>query len=757
MSVFLITTEQGHKVARPVTSRDEYLRLRGSSAQLANLRLARQGSQAAKRRLVQMNYSCLPAADGLLRGAHTPSTTVGMDVDFDPTAPDYDRLMATAPETILAKKDELGLLMLERSATKGYHIVFARRAELSNEANLQWASDLLGVAFDRGAKDLTRVFFTTSASADDLLFLDDRLFAIEACENQEHAAHAEQTITPTAPTEQPITTAAQTSSPATQTAQPSSPSYKGLPYSRIIGCWMALTGGQPTQGERNMRLYQLAASLRAICDNDPQLLLTVMPTCGLPDTEMRAIVQSACREQPKGLTRTLRAAIDKARQADGDDYETAPAAEAATAPQPARPPFASLTMPPALQATLDGVPQDMQWPVIAAVMPLAAAYADGVELEYCDGVRQRLGLMSIVLGEQASGKSTCKKAVDLWKRQLDREDQEARRREDEWKAKKRGRKANEKLPDDPQVLIRMVPVTVSCSTLLKRFKNSRGHTLYSFGEELDTLRKTNGAGSWSSKYDIYRLAFDHGEWGQDYNSDQAESGVVNVAYNWTMLGTYGAMSRCFKADNIENGLSSRVIVADMPDNSFAPMPHFATRSALDEQLIDEGATRLRQATGFVDTPRLRQAIADWVERKRLEAAKDIDHVKDTYRKRAAVIAFRCGAVFHLLTGQDEESPEAVGFALEVADLTLQGQMRTFGDQLDKQYVSAESQSTRRGCNVSVFDRLPPVFTQADLQELKGGRYSPGSLRAILSRWKAQGWLEKIDAQHWRKVAQADSE
>lgn len=753
MSVFVITTEQGHKVARPVSSRDEYLRLRDTSAQQANLRLARQGNQAAKRRLVQMNYSCLPAADGRLRGATTPSTTVGMDVDFDPAAPDYDRLMAHAPQAIMAKKDELGLLMLERSATKGYHIVFARRPELSNEANLQWASDLLGVAFDKGAKDLTRVFFTTSAAPDDLLFLDDRIFAIEACPNQEHTAT-------TATAKPALATAPQATPQATPQASADSPTahaYKGLPYERIIGCWMALTGGQPAQGERNVRLYQLAAALRAICDNDPQLLLAVMPTCGLPQHEMQAIVQSACREQPKGLTRTLRAAIDMARHtADDDDDEEATTANADTAPQAARqatpPPFATIDMPPALSASLQGVPQRMWWPVIAAVMPIAAAYADGVEVEYCDGARQRLALMSIILGDQASGKSTCKKAVDLWRRQLDREDQEARRREDEWKAKRRSRKANERVPDDPQVLIRVVPVTVSCSTLLKRFKNSRGHTIYSFGEELDTLRKTNGAGSWSSKYDIYRLAFDHGEWGQDYNSDQAESGVVDVAYNWTMLGTYGAMRQCFKADNIENGLSSRVIVADMPDNSFAPMPHFAQRSAADEQLIDDGATRLRSATGFVDTPRLRQAIAQWVEQKRLEAAKDIDHVKDTYRKRAAVIAFRCGTVFHLLTGQQEETPATIDFALEVADLTLQGQISAFGDQLDRQYVTAESRATRQGHNMTVFDQLPPVFTLADLQQLKDGWCSPSSLKTILSRWKAQGWLEKVDPHHWRKVA-----
>lgn len=755
MSVHLITMEKGRKVARPIESRQEYLRLRNTSAQQANLRMARQGNRGAKMRLVQMNYSCLPNADGTLKGSATPSNTVGMDVDFDPASPHYERLMAEAPQTILAKKDELGLLMLERSVTKGYHLVFRRRKELSNEANLQWASNLLGVAFDKGAKDLTRVFFTTSASPSDLLFLHDDLFAIGACENVERAAHA--TSTPTAATTTP---AANANEGATgEHSQPQARTYKGVPYSQIIRRWFALTGGEPTLGERNVRLYQLAAALRAICDNDPQLLLAVVPSYGLPNEEMHAILQSACKEQPKGLSKTLRAAIEQAKRAtleadEADEADEQPTTEPTRQRAPEA--FAMSRMPPALRASLKGVPESMWWPVIAAVMPIAAAYADGVTVEYCDGARQRLALMSIILGDQASGKSVCKKAVDLWKRQLDQEDQEARQREDEWKAKRKNRKANEKAPDDPQVLIRVLPVTVSCSTLLKRFKNSRGHTEYSFGEELDTLRKTNGAGSWSSKYDIYRLAFDHGEWGQDYNSDQAESGVVNVAYNWTMLGTYGAMRQCFKTDNIENGLSSRVIVADMPDNSFAPMPHFSQRTPADEQQIDEGVTRLRSVTGFVDTPRLRGAMAQWVESKRLEAAKDIDHVKDTYRKRAAVIGFRCGVVFHLLSGESEETEQAVAFALEVAERTLQGQMRTFGEQLALQYATAGRSCVRQTRNTSVFDQLPPVFTKDDLQQLKDGNCSDGALRVVLSRWCAQGWLEKVDKLRWRKVKAADS-
>ena len=392
----------------------------------------------------------------------------------------------------------------------------------------------------------------------------------------------------------------------------------------------------------------------------------------------------------------------------------------------------------------------MHMPVLCSVLPIAAAYADQVEVEYCDGNRQKLGLMSIIRGEQASGKSVCKNAVDIWKRQFDEEDSLARKREEEWKERKKGRKANEKAPEDPKVLIRMVPVTVSCSTLLKRFKNASGHCLYSFGEELDTLRKTNGAGSWSSKYDIYRLSFDQGEWGQDYNSDQAESGVVKVAYNWTMLGTNGAMRKCFKSDNIENGLSSRILVAEMPDSSFSKMPKFRRRSAEDESRINEAVTRLRSYTGFIDTPRLRKAIEDWVEQKRVEAAKDIDHVKDTYRKRAAVIGFRCGVIFRLLEGK--ESNRCLEFALMMADYCLSQQIAAFGEALRSEYVSAQDECQRYGANHSVFDQLSPSFTMDDLRALKRGYCGESALRNIITRWRRDGWIEKTDSKHWQKVA-----
>ena len=413
---------------------------------------------------------------------------------------------------------------------------------------------------------------------------------------------------------------------------------------------------------------------------------------------------------------------------------------------PANPSDSETAIPPipGLKQSLTGVPEQMRMPALCALLPMAAAYADDVTFRYCDGREQRLGLMSIVVGEQASGKSVCKDIIDLWRQPMDEDDEQGRRKEDEWKKKRKNRRANEKLDPEPEVLIRDVPITISCSTLLKRLKNAQGHTLYSFCSELDTLRKTNGAGSWSSKYDIYRLAFDHDEWGQDYNSDQAESGMVSVGYNWTILGTYGALRKCFKGENIENGLSSRVIVSEMPDSAFSPMPTFQDRRERDAQAILAAVNTLRAKHGYVDTPRLRRAIAQWVEDKRRQAMERIDRVMDTYRRRAAVIGMRCGVVACLLSGE-KETKHVLDFALMMAEYVLQEQCRLFGDVLRKQYAAAADDTRRNSKNRAVFDRLADTFTSHDILALKND-VSDAAARMIIKRWREAGWVETLPRQ-----------
>ena len=730
----MIYYKDGVKMMRPVQNREEYLALRNGGEQQQILKAVRSGDESRKSQLVQMNYSCLPNDDGTLKGSKRMSTTVGMDIDHL-TAEE----MPVVRERILSKKDELGLLMLEESARgAGYHLVFQRRPDLDQVGNLKWASDLLEVEYDAQAKDITRVFFTTTEA--ELIYLDDAVFEVLAADNFSATDYrTDRTDSVDNSTEK------ESLSPEVLAKEKT---FKNIPYSSIIAEWWRRNGGEPAEGERNVKLHKLAVNLRAICDNKKEVLMQVMPRFGLSDVELKSVIDSACKEEPKGVSKVMQGIIDALELGiNPDEIEDAEAVAEETGVK-----VNVKALPIGLKESLVGVPVSMHMPVLCGIMPICAAYADQVTVEYCDGNTHRLGLMSIIRGEQASNKSVVKNAVDIWKHQLDEEDALARKREEEWKERKKGRKANEKAPEDPHVLIRVVPVTVSCSTLLKRFKNAQGHTLYSFGEELDTLRKTNGAGSWSSKYDIYRLSFDYGEWGQDYNSDQAESGVVNVAYNWTMLGTNGAMRKCFKSDNIENGLSSRVLVAEMPDASFSKMPKFGKRSAEDEARIQQAVTRLRSFSGLVDTPRLRKAIEAWVEEKRVEAAKDIDHVKDTYRKRAAVIGFRCGVIFHMLSGCAKESKACLDFALMMAEYCLSQQMKVFGEALRNEYVNARDECQRYGANHSVFDQLAPAFSRDDLRALKHD-CSESGLRNIIMRWKRDGWIEPVDRHHFRKTSQ----
>ena len=716
-------------------TREEWEALRNEEWLRQTCERIEKGEEGLKQRLSVWTPHCAGFANNHRSIADAQKPLSRLMLDFDQKGHTDEIVAKLEAESELLKIRGLEVLFIEESVRRGTHVLVSVPEGMTAEEVQQIMQQLTGFEPDKAVKDVSRCIYMVPA--DHTRFVSDKMFM----------ADTTPTVQETGAANRPAASEA-TRNEASELAEenPSeseTPCFKGIPYSLIINEWWQLNGGVPQEGERNVKLHQLAVNLRAICDNRKEVLMQVMPRFGLSEAELHSIVDSACKEEPKGISKLMKQVVDSLSEGAGaDEWGDEEEANALT--------INVRNLPIGLKESLSGVPESMHLPVLCGIMPLAAAYADQVEVDYCDGARQRLGLMTIVTGEQASGKSVVKHVVDVWKRQFDEEDSLARQKEDEWKEQKKCRKANEKAPEDPHVLIRQVPITVSCSTLLKRMKNACGRTLFSFGEELDTLRKTNGAGSWSSKYDIYRLGFDNGEWGQDYNSDQAESGVVKVAYNWTMLGTNGSLNKCFAGENVENGLSSRILIASMPDSSFQKMPKYGKRSAEDEAQIQEAVNRLRNASGVLDTPRLRKTMERWVEEKRIEAVKDIDHVKDTYRKRAAVIGFRCGVIFMLLAGK--ETKTCLDFAVMMADYCLRQQMRTFGSKLKEQLKSnAQTPCKRTGKNTSVFEQLPPVFSREELQALKNDCSDSGN-RNVIMRWKADGWIERIDRDHFRKTS-----
>ena len=739
---------KGHGAPCLPANREEWEALRREPWLAQMCARIERGDEQLKHRLPVWTPHCAEFKDNHRAIADAVKPLNRLMLDFDEKGHTDDIM-----EQLKVKSEELRVagievLLIEESVRRGTHVLVELPERMTPEEAQALMKEATGFAPDAAVKDVARCIYMVPE--DHTKYLSEKLFGGGSTKVEGGCSASQEEVRSKTDNVQ--------HQPLTINHEPLT--FKGIPYTSIITEWWHRNGGEPAEGERNVKLHKLAVNLRAICDNKKEVLMQVMPRFGLTETELKSVVDSACKEEPKGVSKTLSSIIDHlSLTVDHSDEDVFDGAENG---QSSMVNVQLNKLPIGLRESLTGVPESMHMPVLCSVMPIAAAYADQVTVEYCDGNTHRLGLMSIIRGEQASNKSVCKNAVDIWKRQFDEEDALARKREEEWKERKKGRKANEKAPEDPHVLIRVVPVTVSCSTLLKRFKNSNGHTIYSFGEELDTLRKTNGAGSWSSKYDIYRLAFDNGEWGQDYNSDAAESGVVNVAYNWTMLGTNGAMRKCFKSDNIENGLSSRILVAEMPDSSFSKMPKFGKRSAEDEAKIQEAVTRLRSFSGLVDTPRLRKAIEEWVEEKRVEAAKDIDHVKDIYRKRAAVIGFRCGVIHFLLSQENgkmkkcknekiRESKATIDFALMMAQYCLEQQIKAFGETMESQFVDARDECIRYGSNHSVYDQLAPLFTIDDLRALKRGFCSEAGLRKIISRWYRDKWIEKTDKTHWKKL------
>ena len=748
--VFFTTIGRGHgSPCQPATREDwESLRKEPWLAQMCE-RIAR-GDEQLKHRLPVWTPHCAEFKDNHRAIADALKPLNRLMLDFDEkghTGDILSKLKIKNEKLKMQAVHGMNVLLVEESVRGGTHVLVELPEGMEAEEAQELMKEATGFTPDKAVKDVSRCIYMVPD--DHTRYVSERLFTFEGgIRKDEVVASGEGEVLKEEghQTSNLDNCAERTTSSVNL---PTSSVFKGIPYSSIISEWWRRNGGEPSEGERNVKLHKLAVNLRAICDNKKEVLMAVMPRFGLSEVELKSIVDSACKENPKGISKMMKSIIDDLSLTidhDGDEEID----DDSNNGQLSMFNVQWNKLPVGLKESLIGVPSNMQMPVLCSVMPIAATYADQVNVRYCDGMEQRLGLMSIILGDQASGKSVCKNVVDIWKRQLDEDDAIARKREEEWKERKKSRKANEKAPEDPKVLIRVLPVTVSCSTLLKRFKNSCDHTLYSFGEELDTLRKTNGAGSWSSKYDIYRLSFDRGEWGQDYNSDQAESGVVKVAYNWTMLGTYGAMRKCFKSDNIENGLSSRILVAEMPDSSFAKMPKYGKRSLEDEAKIQEAVNVLRRSNGLIDTPRLRKAIEQWVEEKRVEAAKDIDRVKDTYRKRAAVIGFRCGVIFHLLTGKAKETQQCIDFALMMAEYCLNVQIKTFGESLSNQYENNKTTKQRNSRNKSVFEQLPPTFSTEDVRALKDSDCNIPAIRMIISRWVHDSWIKKIDNNLWQK-------
>lgn len=523
-------------------------------------------------------------------------------------------------------------------------------------------------------------------------------------------------------------------------------SYRGIPYADIVQQLMLSIGAADgaEQGERNTVYFTLANYMRYICDFNVDLLLQVLPTFGLSEPERRQVIASAIGRPRKGyLPTVLQSAIAICERENLSP--TLPSRERASEmPLP--------ELPRLLKLICRRLPEDYRPAMVIASLPILGTLATRIRFEYLDRQEQSLSFFSCITAPAASGKSFIRKPLDLLLTPINEQDAIEREKEQAYKDKLRASKNSKNQPEDPHACPRNNGVAISIAKLLQLLTYAEGKHLIGIGEEMDTLVKSERAGVWSQKSDIYRLAFDNAEYGQAYMSDSSFNAHIHVYYNLLLTGTPNSLRRFFK--DLENGLATRVCFAQLPDTSFTEIPVFAPYTEAEKEEIIRWARRLDAEQGTLVCPQLNTVIANWLEQKRQQAMEADSHAMDTLRRRAGVMGFRAGMLCYLL--ENRKYTKTVGqFAEWVAEYVFRNQMELWGEQMEQELSGAlEVLSGERGSAASLLALLPAEFTTADLIKLrarKGQSVKGSAISMVLNRWRGNGKIEKLSDTKWKKL------
>ena len=683
MSCYLIKVENGHKVARSITSEEEYKQLRGSNEQKANLRLARAGNDAAKRRLVQFNYSG-HYPQGVVKGMKLPSGAFGFDMD-EPEA------FAKAAKLLLKEPDKYGLLMLERSARQGGHAVFEREKGKTVLENQVRIATMLKCEMDTSAHDINRVYFTTTSDGEDLLFLSPRLFkdeydeaavAAEGKVLEERERYGQEELPEGAhkankhyepwkeefkkdsqgvfkgqefknsriSTSAASASAASTSS--TSTISSAQDNYLGIPYGEIIKKWWQMynDGQEPMRSNRNTLTFELAVNLRHICGFDRNLLAQIIPCYdGFPEQEKMACINSALNEKITQMPKRLKDVLSALRQermkqgnagggSAADNEALVNALDEANAKDDLFYYNALPKLPQGIRDSISAVGPALALPVITAICPAIGMLATGVKVSV-HGKMNSLNLISYIAGDFASGKGSIDPVIDAWTSEVKEMDKMYQQKEDEWRAKKRAAKNKKEQPEEPKLPVRCLTLNNTVANLAERLANTEGKHAFSFTPEADTV-----AQKWKSAMSDFSVMLRQAYDGTSYEREARSADAVNVhidrlLWNVVMCGTPDALYRV--VSNYTDGFQSRIIVAKTPDNTFTPLSdNMYVMNERQRDRIIQIAHLLPLMSGEVVLPKLEEKGRKWLEQIRLETMKNDDKVKARQRFRICPTTMR---------------------------------------------------------------------------------------------------------------------
>ena len=628
------------------------------------------------------------------------------------------------------------LLVYITPSGHGLKIVFKADVRKGNLIDNQHAmAKVLGVEVDESCKDASRMSFICKES--DILYLDKELFTYEnkefaeKYESEYRANHSAATKT--------AAVASQKTEPGSETvgavADGTVPlTFRGQPYSEIIAEWWKRNGGEPQAGERNVKLYQLAVNLRAICDNNKTLMLQVMPRFGLDEQELHAIVESACKEPPKGISKMLDGILrEKGDQGDRSLnpqlWEWGEQIEALSEEFPL------------LKDICKGLKLN-QYPAAMFVgggLLMTLMTRCTYRFYHRPEELRRLNNSTLIIGDPASGKSFATRLFKLLAAPIVAADKVGKDAINAYREQMRTKGANKEKPKKPKVIVRVHPARTSNAQFIQDMVNSvevvdgeemQLHML-TFDTELDNTVSVQKGGSWIDKQSLELKAFHNEEDGQAYSNNDSILQDFYVTWNFIYTGTPIALKKKVNEQNFGSGLATRLTCIPLPATNFEMMERESHVDFESDGRLKAWAFKLDRTKGLLPMDKIVDELYDWTARRMADAQENDSKADEMLLKRCAYHGLNFAAPFIMMRHWDQLKKDGdfwcgafetddVDWKLAelIVNIQYACQRHYFGALADKYFDDKTRDAAinvqHRLKTIEAFNRLPDEFTIDDV-------------------------------------------
>ena len=762
--IYRITYEgkDKRKFAHPVKNREELMALRNSKENLELLEKARQGDGESKAKLLQLAYN-IGHVDGLIAGCKSQGSFFFHDVDC------YDaEQSAAAKKLILSKKDVIGLMMLEKSASGGWHLVCKRTPGTTILENMVRVALELHLEMDTNTKDLQRVVYSTSGSEDDLPYLDDALFeepmSVEECEAEyerlkERERAGQENVPKGAkkankhykPWEDVTALQCYSSFPNLSDNEPPSydpeATYSGYKFTDIIQKYWELFNDRkcPVEGDRNALTFELALTLRSICGYSLERLMQVIPNYWSQDddsdqqrqqntAEWRQTIENALKEPRKGMPLRLKQVLGELKSTRG-----VKACGGTLSTPPPLPP----KLPPLIRLLTKNVPWYYKPAVASTVFPGLGAHLHGVKFRYWDNRLHEATFMNLLVGGQSIGKGSITTPIDYIMEDIRQRDFPNRQREAEWKQKNPSGKPK-KDPRPTDICIQMLIDNLTDAVFNQRIvdvNNNGERYIYTRVDEVEALKKVTSKGTTDEVGLLIRKAFDNSMAGQERVGADSVSGIAPLRWNFN-ASTTPPNARKFFYKMVNDGTLSRLDIATIIINRDDPNLVDPIYGIYDNTFAEElkpYIDRLEAANGLILCPQakrlsleMKQENEDAVRLYESEAYRVLSY-------RANVIAWLKGMVLYVAHGYkwDKTIAEFVRWSEKY---NLWCKMLYFGKQLEKE-LREEDEIQRQSGPQNLLDLLPDEFTCDQYYQMRNSQGLKSDGESTLRVWKNRGYID----------------